>query len=306
VTIRSGTKLILNSCSSCDFDFFGSDPSADLADDKLDGSRLASAGLSVPAREEDFANGLAQSAELVSTYLDASDVGANVLEIGCSWGYFLKLVDDLGAVPYGVELNAVRRESVKSDLGIDCYASIDEAKSVGTKFRKIFLFYVIEYIPDPVTYLKELRDLLAPGGEVIIITPNKHDPLRDIWSNPGFESFFFDEYSVGYHSLSSLQVLLERASAQATELATRQGYSLANHLRWHFTNAPLASGIVGGDDLTASITEVLTSQGSPREQASTCNAIARLIEQADSSYRRLLEESQLGNQLHLRFGFEST
>ena len=54
IQVRSGKEMELFNCSECDFDFFNLDPSKALADDKLDESRLRSAGLDIPSIEKDF------------------------------------------------------------------------------------------------------------------------------------------------------------------------------------------------------------------------------------------------------------
>src|SRR5262245_24919756 len=86
---RSGKDLTIFRCESCRFDFLDHDPTDGLAANKLDETRLKAAGLDIPSVERDFANGLAQSRPYVAEYIGSADAGGNILEIGCSWGYFL-------------------------------------------------------------------------------------------------------------------------------------------------------------------------------------------------------------------------
>ncbi len=53
----------------------------------------------------------------IAEYIEPADRGANVLEIGCSVGYFLKLARDAGAVPYGIEVNTQRADYVNDTAG---------------------------------------------------------------------------------------------------------------------------------------------------------------------------------------------
>ena len=92
-------------CSLCEYNFFVHDPTASLAANKPDESRLKASGLDIPSRDADFVNGLKQSRPYIDEYLTPDDNASNILEVGCSWGYFLKLVRDAGAFPYGVEVN---------------------------------------------------------------------------------------------------------------------------------------------------------------------------------------------------------
>src|SRR6185369_16286673 len=150
---RSGKDLTLYRCDPCRFDFLEHDPTADLAANKLDQTRLKAAGLDIPTLERDFANGLAQSRPYVEEYIGRADAGGNVLEIGCSWGYFLTLARDAGMQPFGVEVNPLRAEYVDQQLRIPCETSLEACEARGVAFRKIFMFYVLEYVPNPGAYL---------------------------------------------------------------------------------------------------------------------------------------------------------
>ena len=65
-----------------------------LENDQLDDTRLESAGISKPNLEKDFENGYLQSKDYLKEYLENEDKNSNILEIGSSWGYFLKSIGD--------------------------------------------------------------------------------------------------------------------------------------------------------------------------------------------------------------------
>ena len=280
--VRGGRTLELGRCEACDFEFFAHDPSEGLADDRLDAARLTSAGLAIPELEEDFANGKAQSVPYLDAYLGD---GGNVLEIGCSWGYLLDLARERGARPFGVELNRVRRDYVADTLGIPCDLTLDECEARGTRFRTIFMLWVLEYVRDPVAYVRRVVDLLEDGGSLVVVTPNLHDPLLEIWRNEAFRAFFHNEFSVSYFSVRALERLLTQIEASGT-VRTLEGYSIVSHLSWFLTNAPRTTGVVGGDRL---VEEIAARVGGD---------VAKLVADVDARYRTLLEEQSLGNQLH--------
>jgi SAM-dependent methyltransferase len=299
---RSGKQLTIWQCAPCEFEFLAHDPTADIAAGRLDDSRLTAAGLDIPTLERDFANGLAQSRPYLDEYLDVGDEGANVLEIGCSWGYFLKLARDAGVKPFGVELNAVRARYVNEALGITCDVDLESCEARGTRFRKIFLFYVLEYIPDPVRFLQRLVDLLDDGGWVIAITPNLDDALKDLWRNEAFRRFYYDEHAINRFTPCSLERVLDRVRKRRFELRTRQGYSFVNHVSWFLTHAPRTTGVVGGDNFMRDIVALLRApEGGEPEGSSGRRALsarlADLIADFDVEYRRTLEEAHYGNQI---------
>ena len=306
ITVRGGKGMTIWHCGACNFDFFAHDPTSSLAANRLDQTRLQAAGLDIPTLERDFANGLRQSAAHIADYVDQSDRGKNILEIGCSWGYFLKLVRDCGANPYGVEVNAMRCDYVKEQLGIPCDGSLAECEARGLRFKKIFLFYVLEYVPHPVEYVQRLVDLLEPGGKLIFITPNLVDPLKDLWRNEAFATFFHDEHAINYLSPLSLRRLIEQIRAGRSVVSTKQGYSIVNHISWFLTNAPRTTGVVGGDNFIRDIVARLRSTSEPpHETAATVGLseaagwLAGMIERFDASYREYLESRELGNQIHV-------
>jgi hypothetical protein len=300
VTTRSGTNRALWQCAACDYDFFAHDPAADITADKLDDSRLKSAGLDVPTLTRDFANGTAQSRAYVAQYLDASDRGANVLEVGCSWGYFLQLVREAGARPHGLELNTVRARYVRDELRIPCDVTLQDCEARGMRFRKIFLFYVIEHVPAPVAYLARLMNLLEEGGKLIAVTPNLSDALKDLWRNVGFQRFFYDDLSINYFSTRAVERMVGRLPQRAAEVSTRQGYSFVNHASWFLTQGPRTTGVVGGDNFVRDMRTALEADVGPPldpERRALAREMADLIGRFDADYRRLMEQHRYGNQV---------
>ena len=291
-------------CQQCDFDFFSHDPTPSLVADGLDQTRLHGAGMEIPERTVDFENGTRQSASYVEEYLDASDRGHNILEVGCSWGYFLAQAEQAGTIPYGIELNSVRATYVNVDLGVPCDDSLDACENRRIRFKKIFLFYVLEYIPQPLHYVQRLLNLLDKDGRMIGITPNLRDPLKDLWRNAGFAKFFYDEHSVNYFSPAAVRRLIERLPVEQSSVSTRQGYSIVNHINWYLTNAPRTTGVVGGDNYARDIvrqieigSEIRTEVLGRREDREAAARLATLIRDFDASYRLCLESCEFGNQI---------
>ncbi|MBF0427583.1 MAG: class I SAM-dependent methyltransferase [Magnetococcales bacterium] len=296
---RSGKEIVLWHCEFCDYDFLVHDPTKDLADNKLDDSRLKSAGLDIPTLERDFKNGLAQSRPYISEYLNADDCNTNILEIGCSWGYFLQLVREAGANPYGIELNTIRSKYVSETLRIPCDTTLEACETRGIKFRKIFLFYVLEYIPDPLDYLQRLVSLLEDGGELIVITPNLSDAIKDLWQNSAFQKFFYDEHAINYMSFCAVEKMVAKLPKSYAKVESRQGYSFVNHLNWYLTQKPRTTGIVGGDRFIEDIVSQLQSENAALnvEQTQIIDRLLSLMVNFDKEYRAVLEQGNYGNQI---------
>jgi 2-polyprenyl-3-methyl-5-hydroxy-6-metoxy-1,4-benzoquinol methylase len=295
VQVRSKKTLEIFHCNNCDFDFFDFNPENLLIEDKLDQSRLKAAGLDIPSIDEDFNNGIKQSSPLIESYFNDSDKERNILEIGCSWGYFLELIKINGGNPYGVELNKVRTKYVNEHLMIPCFGSLEECISQNIKFKKIYLFYVIEYVYDPLSYFKSLFSLLDDDGEIIFITPNLNDGLKDIWLNEGFRNFFYDECAINYFTPQTLKIIFNQIEYSNASIKSNQGYSFLNHVSWHFTNAPRTTGIVGGDAFLIDLKEKMDESN-----VDFSTKFYELIEKFNNQYKAILEENDYGNQIICR------
>jgi 2-polyprenyl-3-methyl-5-hydroxy-6-metoxy-1,4-benzoquinol methylase len=296
ITVRSGKKMEIFHCKNCDFDFFDIDPSESLAKNKLDESRLKAAGLDIPTIEKDFENGIIQSQPYIDAYISEIDKGRNILEIGGSWGYFLKMMADRGVKPYGVELNSVRVDYVNEILKIPCYSTLESCEKSGVKFKQIFLFYVFEYVHEPVHYINRLLNMLEDGGRIVMITPNLNDPLKDIWANKAFENFFYDENAVNYFKPLSIRNLLKAIDNGNNNSSVKiiQGYSFINHVNWYLNNAPRTTGRVGGDYHIENITSKLNQSANKLG-----SEMSKLIIDFDKKYREIIEVNEFGNQIEV-------
>ena len=120
---------------------------------------------------------------------------ARHLDIGCSAGLLLqKFQQDYGCQPVGVEPgNAYRAHARKQGLAV--YASLDELRRKDEAcFDLISMAHVLEHLPDPVGYLRSLREnLLAENGWLLIEVPN-------LYAHDSFEIAHLVSYSA--HTLS--------------------------------------------------------------------------------------------------------
>ena len=98
--------------------------------------------------------------------------GCAVLDLGCGVGHFgAFLWEKFGQRPHGMDV--VRHPGFREES----YASFDlqngEAlAATGQAFDIIFALGLIEYLPNPRALLASLPPLLAPGGRIMITTPN--------------------------------------------------------------------------------------------------------------------------------------
>ena len=135
---------------------------------------------------------------------------SRVLEVGCGGGYGAQLMASRGFRVTAVDpsMQAVRYSATR-------YPTVRFAAASGTTlpfaegaFDAVVSMQVIEHIDDARAYLRELRRIVRPGGQIVLTTPNRAlrlFPLQRPW-NP---------YHVREYSRRSLSAELSTVFADA-------------------------------------------------------------------------------------------
>ncbi len=94
----------------------------------------------------------------------------SLLDIGCGTGTFLHEMKRSGWSVTGVEPADVARQQAESRLSQKVFTSIDELPQ--KSYRVITLWHVLEHLHQPDATIKSCRNLLEPGGLLVIAVPN--------------------------------------------------------------------------------------------------------------------------------------
>jgi 2-polyprenyl-3-methyl-5-hydroxy-6-metoxy-1,4-benzoquinol methylase len=112
----------------------------------------------------------------------------NLLDLGCLDGSFaLTIATHFNIPTYGIDLTkdgidlAIKR-AVKAKLDATfAQGSVEEhlerLASIGKKFDMITFFEIIEHVEDVQLVLRLIDNVLAPGGSVLVSTPDFESPL---------------------------------------------------------------------------------------------------------------------------------
>jgi 2-polyprenyl-3-methyl-5-hydroxy-6-metoxy-1,4-benzoquinol methylase len=93
-----------------------------------------------------------------------------ILDVGCGNGYFLSVAAEKSKRCYGAEFSEKLRRFTEEKTGCKVYdKTLDQLPAEG--FDIITLFDLIEHIPEPVRFMKDVDRILAPGGYILIFTP---------------------------------------------------------------------------------------------------------------------------------------
>jgi SAM-dependent methyltransferase len=165
------------------------------------------------------------------------------LEIGCASGYFLNLIRDRVASVAGVETHTELREYAQQ-LGIEVWD--DLARCPPASVDLVFVFFVLEHVGDPLTFLAGIRRVCRPGARVMFVVPNVDDALLSVYNVQRFRDFYFTPAHQFYYSPDTMARLFRKAGFTRFDIFQKQRYDLSNHMQWMIDGRPGGMGRFDG------------------------------------------------------------
>lgn len=167
-----------------------------------------------------------------SKYLNAIERGRSprekgasrrLLEVGCSWGYFLDLARSLGWKVSGVELSPASSAWAREKLQLDVFSGrLEDSDYIYSgAFDAVVSWHVIEHVRDPLDFLKMVRSCLKPGGRLGLRTPNIDSLIAK--TNGRYWEWFGAPTHLWLFSPNSLKLMIESAGFRVDEVKTSRG-----------------------------------------------------------------------------------
>ena len=129
--------------------------------------------------------------------------GSDILEVGCGMGYLTYALNKTGYNAKGIDISRTAIERAIASYGKHYEAKDvhDYCKMASGKYDVVISTEVIEHIPNPIDFIKDLLKLCKPKGYVLITTPNKtFYPNKMVWesTSPPVHLWWFSEKSIMY------------------------------------------------------------------------------------------------------------
>jgi len=195
------------------------------------------------------------------------------LDVGCGAGGVLLMAREISKEVIGVEPQS-RWRDLLADAGINTASSLKDVADAG--YEVISLFHVLEHIPDPIPFLKEVLSKCAPGGRIFIEVPNADDALLTLYRNQAFMEFTYWSPHLFLYNPHTLARLLEKAGIPRERVAISQfqRFPLSNHLLW------LAEGRPGGHTTWSFLNspELNEAYGASLARIGRCDTLCAWIE----------------------------
>ncbi|WP_084960343.1 class I SAM-dependent methyltransferase [Thermoactinospora rubra] len=149
--------------------------------------------------------------------------GRRLLDFGCGAGLFLELAEQRGFDAVGVDLSpdSVEQANQRCSKARAYFGSPRDVPEIAAGgFDIITLWSVLAHLPRPLDDFKQFRELLAPGGLLMILTVNARSLLLkaygDKWSG-------FTKNHLMFYSSKTLPTLLRKTGFAGVAFAPHYG-----------------------------------------------------------------------------------
>ncbi len=288
--LRNNIPKKVISCTSCSLTFI-KNFDADLVDyDKNYREKYSPVLGKVMHAEEfyDFSKGIySNRIKRIKSLLRPSH---DILEIGCATGYFLDLIREQVSTCTGIELDKKYAKFAREKLNLNIYDKPIEKIKFRKKFDTIFLFQVLEHIPNPIEFLKSCKKILKKNGRIYIEVPNLDDALYSVYQNPKFKEFYFRAPHLYYYNKKTLSMLMKKGGFVG-QCNTIQEYSVFNHIHWIQTGMPQKDTKSGYSSLTWNMDNTKLFKQS--------KILKKWFDKINCDYKKILEQNDLAE--HVSF-----
>ena len=99
--------------------------------------------------------------------------GPRLLDIGFGWGYLMELSKSYGFSVYGIDTSPSQVKRLHSNFGKRVHqAAIGIDKIPWDSFDVVVMTHILEHLADPAAVLKEILEIMNPGGILYITVPD--------------------------------------------------------------------------------------------------------------------------------------
>lgn len=143
--------------------------------------------------------------------------GGRALDVGCAAGFCLQALRELGFEVHGVEVSPTIARHAQEHLGFDTVhvGTLETSPHPDGSFDLITMWDVVEHVVDPRRLLTKARQLLKPGGVLVLETQN-------------IDSAFARLLGPRWHHYKHAEHIYHFTPATVTALLEGEGFSVQN------------------------------------------------------------------------------
>ncbi len=179
---------------------------------------------------------------------------ARIVDIGCGDGFHLRLLREFGRPGWTLEGIDADQKAVaaaaRSGLPVH-HGTVQELELPTSSYHLAIMIQTIEHVDDPPAVLRAVRNLLRPGGRLVIVTDNVETLDFRLFGGRHWGGYHFPRHW-NLFSRGTLRALADKVGFEVEEMATILSpvnwvYSVRNFLvdyeapRWLVNRFSLAS-----------------------------------------------------------------
>jgi len=149
--------------------------------------------------------------------------GGRALDVGSAAGFCMAAMRELGFETHGLEISETIASHARERFGFDTIhiGPLEQSPYPDGHFDLITMWDVVEHVPDPVSLLVRARELLAPGGLLVIETQDIDSRFAQTLG-PKWHHYKHEEH-IYHFNPSTVKTLLAQAGFRVDRLSHRYG-----------------------------------------------------------------------------------
>jgi 2-polyprenyl-3-methyl-5-hydroxy-6-metoxy-1,4-benzoquinol methylase len=152
------------------------------------------------------------------------------LDVGCATGMLLERLRSEGWEVQGLDLCRQSALYAGAKRGVPVFVgTLEQARLPDESFSLVHFSHLIEHLPDPAAFLREVRRILRPQGLAVVTTPNI-DGLQARLFRERWRSAIADHLCL--FSTRTLRRLLESCGLRVLKIQTWGGLAQGTAPRW--------------------------------------------------------------------------
>lgn len=168
-------------------------------------------------------NILTQRAELCVSNLLKYKMSGKILDIGCSYGFYLNVFKNNGFSPLGIDISRSAIKYLKKSLKLNgIVGQFDNHYFSKKSFDIITMIDSIEHFSNPRKILLKSKEILKKEGIIVIQTPNIESFISKLTGKKWF--WLLPSQHLYLFSVKSLKMLLEQTGFKILEVSTWDDY----------------------------------------------------------------------------------
>lgn len=158
-----------------------------------------------------------------------------ILEVGCGKGAFINRLQKHGFCAEGIEMNPKAVEHAQNEgISVSLKNLQELLFSQSNQFDAVCSFQVLEHVSNPFDFIKNIIDLVKPGGKIIFAVPNANSFLKYQYNLLDMPPHHMTQWQLStFEYLEKIfPVQLIRSKIEPLSLIHATGYFLAYQQAW--------------------------------------------------------------------------